>query len=158
MTALPPDALADLYRLVAELEQRLESSFAAHDEAIARQAATARENAQLRSELGIARERQNASADILGTIANASGDAEASLQRIAETTARLFDAASVAIRIAEGGEWAQTIDFGASSTRIRAQASEEQRRVGGRNLPGTVFRENRQIHIPDLDNIDPEMA
>ena len=35
---------------------------------------------------------------------------------------------------------------------------EEQRRVGGRNLPGTVFRENRQIHIPDLDNIDPAMA
>ena len=35
---------------------------------------------------------------------------------------------------------------------------EELRRVGGRNLPGTVFRENRQIHIPDLDNIDPAMA
>ena len=150
--------MADLYRLVAELEQRLESSFTAHDEAIARADATAQENARLRHELGIARERQNASADILGTIANASGDAEASLQRIAETTARLFDAASVAIRIADGNEWGLSIRFGAGSERIAARVPEEQRRVGGRNLPGTVFRENRQIHIPDLDNIDPEMA
>ena len=38
MTALPPDAVADLYKLVAELEQRLDSSFAAHDAAIAGQA------------------------------------------------------------------------------------------------------------------------
>ena len=38
MTALPPDAVADLYKLVAELEQRLETSFTAHDAAIARQA------------------------------------------------------------------------------------------------------------------------
>src|SRR5882724_5031014 len=158
MTALPPDALADLYRLVAELEQRLESSFAAHDEAIARAAATAQENAQLRNELGFARDRQNASADILGTIANASGDAEASLRRIAETTARLFDAASVSIRIADGNEWGLSIRFGAGPERIAAQVPEEQRRVGGRNLPGTVFRENRQIHIPDLDHIAPEMA
>ncbi len=30
--------------------------------------------------------------------------------------------------------------------------------IGGRNLPGTVFRENRQIHIPDLDNLDPAIA
>ena len=101
MATLSEDVVADLYRLVAELEQRLESSFAAHDEAIARQTATARENARLQDELGIARERQNASADILRTIANASGDAERSLQRIAETTARLFGAPSVTIRIAE---------------------------------------------------------
>src|SRR5665213_2687266 len=105
MTAHPPDAVADLHKLVAGLEQRLEASFAAHDEAIARQAATAQENAQLHNELIIARDRQNASADILSTIANASGDAEASLHRIAETTARLFDAASVTIRIADGNEW-----------------------------------------------------
>jgi len=158
MTALPPDAVADLYKLVAELEQRLESSFAAHDAAIARAAVIAQENVRLQNELSVARDRQSASADILGTIANASGDAEVSLRRIAETTARLFDAASVTIRIADGNEWGQTIRFGASAERIDALVPAEQRRPGGRNLPGTVFRENRQIHIPDLDNIDPEMA
>src|SRR5882757_4568444 len=141
MTALPPDALADLYRLVAELEQRLESSFAAHDEAIARAAATAQENTGLRNQLDIARERQNASADILGTIANASGDAEASLQRIAETTAHLFGAESVTIRIVDGDDWGQTVRFGPSSERIGALVPAEQRRAGARNLPGTVFRE-----------------
>ena len=31
-------------------------------------------------------------------------------------------------------------------------------RIGGRNLPGTVVAENRQIHIPDLDDLDPDMA
>ncbi len=158
MTALPPDALADLYRLVAELEQRLESSFAAHDEAIAQAAAADAENGRLINELSIARERQNASAEILSTIANASGDAEASLQRIAEITARLFDAASVSIRTVDGNDWGLLIRIGASAERIGAVVPAEQRQVGGRNLPGTVFRENRQIHIPDLDNIDPAMA
>src|SRR5436190_14989870 len=105
MTALPPDALADLYRLVAELEQRLDSSFVAHDEAIARATAADAENGRLSNELSIARERQKASAEILGIIASASGDAEASLQRIAEITARLFDAASVSIRTVDGDDW-----------------------------------------------------
>src|SRR5438045_3749319 len=141
MTALPPDAVADLYKLVGELEQRLESSFAAHDAAIARAATTAQENARLQNELGVARDQQNASADILATIANASGDAEGSLQQIAETTARLFGAASVTIRIADGNEWGQTIRFGPSAERIDALVPAEQRRAGGRNLPGTVFRE-----------------
>ena len=31
-------------------------------------------------------------------------------------------------------------------------------RVGGPNLPGEVITGNRQIHIPDLDHIDPSMA
>jgi GAF domain-containing protein len=31
-------------------------------------------------------------------------------------------------------------------------------RIGGRNTPGTIVAENRQIHIPDLDNLDPEVA
>lgn len=158
MTALPSDAVADLYKLVAELEQRLESSFAAHDEAIARQAATDRENSRLINELSIARERQNASADILRTIASASGDAAASLQRIAETTARLFDAASVSIRIADGNEWGLSIRVGVGEERIAATVPAAKVRIGGRNLPGTVVAENRQIHIPDLDDVDPDIA
>src|SRR3954454_4422728 len=117
MTALPPDVLADLNQLVAELEQRLESSFAAHDAAIAQQAATAQENAELRAELGIARERQNASAEILRTIAGMSGDAERSLYQIAETSAHLFGATSATIQIAEGDGWAQTIRVGDTSKR-----------------------------------------
>ena len=30
--------------------------------------------------------------------------------------------------------------------------------VGGHNLPGTVVHQNRQIHLPDLDNLDDEFA
>ena len=158
MTALPPDDVADLYRLVAELEQRLESSFTAHDEAIARQAATAQDNDRLRNELAVARDRQNASADILRTIASASGDADGSLQQIAETSARLFGATSATIHIAEGDRWARTIRFGSSSERIGAGVPESQLRIGGRNMPGTIVAENRQIHVPDLDHVDAAIA
>ncbi len=158
MATLSEDAVADLYRLLAELEQRLESSFAAHDEAIARQTATARENAQLHDEQSIARERQNASADILSTIANASGDAEGSLQRIAETTARLFDAASVTIRIANGNQWGLSIRYGAGSERIGKEVPAAQLEIGARNLPSAVFQLNQQIHVPNLNDLNSEMA
>ena len=158
MATLSEDAVADLYRLVAELEQRLESSFAAHDEAIARQAVTAQENARLHDELSIARDRQNASADILSTIANASCDAEGSLQRIAETTARLFDAASVTIRIANGHQWGLSIRYGTGSERIGKEVPAAQLEIGARNLPSAVFQLNQQIHVPNLNDLDSEMA
>ncbi len=158
MAGLSEDAVADLYRLVAELEQRLESSFAAHDEAIARQAATAEENARLRAELSITRDRQSASVDILNTIANASGDAERSLYQIAETTRRLFAAQSVTIQIAEGDGWSQTIRVGDTSKRIGEAVPAALLKIGGRNMPGKVVAENVQIHVPDLDNVDPDIA
>jgi signal transduction histidine kinase len=116
------------------------------------------ENARLLTELRAARDRQAASAEILQTIASTSGDAEQSLQQIAETTARLFGTSSVTLNIASGDEWARMIRVGASSQRVGAEVSAAQLRIGARNLPSTVFRENRQIHIPDLDNLDPAFA
>ncbi len=130
MTVLPKDAVAELRR----------------------------ENARLQAELGAARDRQNASAEILAAIAGASGDAEQSLKQIAETTARLFGASSVTLNIARGDEWIRMIRVGASSKRVGSEVSATQLRIGGRNLPSSVFRENRQIHIPDLDNLDPAIA
>jgi two-component system, NtrC family, sensor kinase len=130
MTALPPDVAADL----------------------------SRENARLQAELRAARDRQNASADILRTIAGASGEAERSLYQIAETSMRLFGATSATIQIAEGDGWSQIIRVGDSSKRIGAGVPESQLRIGGRNMPGTIVAENRQVHLPDLDNIDPAIA
>jgi hypothetical protein len=144
MTALPQDVTADLERQVAELERKLQS--------------VAAENARLQDELSIARDRQNASAEILRTIASVSGDAERSLYQIAETSARLFGAPSATIHIAEGDGWAQTIRVGDSSKRIGAAVPSAQLRIGGRNMPGTIVAKNRQIHVPDLDNDDPAIA
>ncbi len=158
MTALPQDVVADLSRLVAELEQRLDSSFAAHDAAIAQQTATAEENARLRAELGIARDRQNASADILSTIAGTSGDADRSLHQIAETSMHLFGATSATIQIAEGDGWEKTIRVGDSSKRVGAGVPESQLKIGGHNMPGTIVAENRQVHVPDLNNVDPAIS
>jgi two-component system NtrC family sensor kinase len=116
------------------------------------------ENARLLAELRAATDRQAASAEILRAIAGTPGDAETSLQQIAETTARLFGAPSVSLYIADGEQWVRTIRVGASSHHVSSQVSPEEIRIGGRNLPGTVVHENRQIHIPDLDAIDPAMA
>ena len=130
MTALPPDVVADL---------RLE-------------------NARLVSELRAVRDRQDASAEILHTIASTPGDAARSLQQIAETSARLFGAPSVSIQLIEDGEWGEAYRFGDSAQRIRSAVPLAKIRVGGRNMPGAVAGQNRQIHIPDLDHLDPSMA
>jgi two-component system NtrC family sensor kinase len=144
MTALPQDVAGDLRRRIAELEQELH--------------ARAAENARLQAELHTARDRQDAGAEILRTIANAPADAGRSLQQIAETSARLFGAPSVSIQLIEDGKWGESYRFGDSAQRIRATVPLTQIRVEGRNLPGTVFREDRQIHIPDIDHPDPSMA
>jgi GAF domain-containing protein len=130
MTALPKDVVADLER----------------------------ENARLQAELRAARDHQAGSAEILRAIASAPGDAERSLQQIVEITARLFGASGVSLRIARGDEWSRTIRVGASEERIVSAVSAAQQRIGARNLPGTVLLENRQIHVPDLDNVDPAIA
>src|SRR5258708_14562546 len=87
------------------------------------------ENARLQAELRAARDRQAGSAEILSTIASTSGDAERSLRQIAETTARLFGASSVTIRVARGDEWAQSIAVGAGSGRIPSDGSIPPRRL-----------------------------
>ena len=137
MTAPPQDK-------AAELERQLRSQAA--------------ENARLQAELAIARDRQNASMEILRTIANSSGDAESSLQQIAEATMHLFGAPSATIHIAEGDGWSRVIRVGDSSMRVGAGVPLAQLKIGGRNMPGTIVAENRQVHVPDLDNVDPAIA
>jgi GAF domain-containing protein len=157
MTAVSQEAAADLRRKLAEFEQRLHSALVERDEAIERQTANALVNFRLQNELRAAQERQNASTEILRAISEESRSAERSLTRIAETTARLFGAPIVTIRLAEGDEWVKTISIGAGSQRSGSQPGANSAAPGA-NLPATVYQENRQIHIPDMDNLDPSMA
>jgi GAF domain-containing protein len=124
MTALPPDMVADL----------------------------SQENARLQAELRAARERQAATAEILRTIASAGGDAGLSLQRIAETTASLFGASSVSLMIADGERWGRTIRVGAGSERIATAIPLAHVAITPQYMPGAVYLENRQVHIPDIDD------
>jgi signal transduction histidine kinase len=144
MTALPQDVVAELKTRIAELEQQLQAGNA--------------ENARLEHAVALSRDRQQASAEILRTIARTPVDAMQSLQQIAETCGRLFGAPSVSIRLAENGEWTGGVGYGETSKRVRSAVPTATIRIGGPNLPGTVVAENRQIHIPDLDHIDPAMA
>ncbi|HEX7561832.1 MAG TPA: GAF domain-containing protein [Bradyrhizobium sp.] len=102
--------------------------------------------------------QQEASAEILRAVANASGDAAGPLQQIAETTALLFKASSVSIQLAEDREFTQEYRVGAIAKRVGSAYPRSIIKVGGRNLPGTVVAESRQIHIPDLDHLDPSMS
>jgi GAF domain-containing protein len=127
----------------------------------AAQAVIAIENTRLLTELRESLEQQTATADILRVIAASPGDAEGSLHKIAETTAQLFDAAGVSFRIAEGDEFKLSVGVGQGAEQISDNLYADpalRPTVGGRNLPGKVIRENRQIHLPDLDHLDGEFA
>src|SRR5215470_7834299 len=158
MTAVSEDATADLNRRIAELERRLEMALIERDAAIERQTASALVSFRLQNEVRAALDRQNASGEILQTIASTHGDAGHALQRIAEATQSFFNAASVTIRIAEGREWIRTIRVGGGSERINAAVPESELATGGKNVAGLVCRENRQVHIPDLDHVDASIA
>jgi GAF domain-containing protein len=158
MTALPQDVVAELKARIAELEQRLQASAAERDQARAGRTAAEDEATRLRGTLDVWRDRRNASAEIIAAIANAPGDARRVLQQIAETSARLFGAPSATIHIAEGDGWAETIRVGESSQRVGAGVPDSQLKIGGRNMPGVIVAENRQVHVPDLDNVDPAIA
>ena len=127
----------------------------------AAQAVIAIENARLLGELRESLERQTATSEILRAIAASPGDAEGSLHKIAETTAQLFDAAGVSFRIAEGDEFKLSVGVGQGAEQVTTNLYADpalRPTVGGRNLPGKVVRENRQIHLPDLDHLDSEFA
>ncbi|SPP97188.1 GAF domain-containing protein [Bradyrhizobium vignae] len=116
------------------------------------------ETALLKRQLKAARMREEAGAEILRAIANASGDAAGPLQLITETTARLFKASSVSLQLAEGREFTQEYRVGTIAKRVGSAYPRSNIKVGGRKLPGTVVAESRQIHIPDLDHLDPSMS
>ena len=127
----------------------------------AAQAVIAIENARLLAELRASLERQTATSDILRAIAAAPGDADGSLRKIAETTARLFGAAGVSFRVADGDHFKLSVGVGQGAEQISSDLYDDPAKrpmVRGRNLAGTVVRENAQIHLRDLDHLDPEPA
>ncbi|MBV8538363.1 MAG: GAF domain-containing protein, partial [Alphaproteobacteria bacterium] len=129
-------------------------------QSFASQAVIAIENARLLSELRESLERQTATADILRVIAATPGDAEKTLHKIGETTQRLFGANGVSFSIAEGDEFVLAIGVGHGAEQVVAalEAPTTRRPVLPRTMPGTVIRENRQVHLPDLDNLPAEIA
>jgi GAF domain-containing protein len=117
--------------------------------------------ADLQAQLGLARDQLAATSDILRAIAASPGDAEGSLRKIAETTARLFNAVGVSFRIVEGDQFGLSVGVGQGAEQISSKIYGDPAKrpvVGGRTLPAGVVRDNRQIHLPDLDNLDAEFA
>jgi GAF domain-containing protein len=112
MTALPENVVTDLYRLVAELEQRLESSFATHDQALAQRDAAAAENARLQdentrlfNETRQALERQSATSDILRVISQSPSDVQPVFEAIVLAAVRLIGCDFTAVMRCEGATY-----------------------------------------------------
>jgi two-component system NtrC family sensor kinase len=110
------------------------------------------ENARLKSELGAARDRQAASAEVMRLISASPGDADQTLRRIAEIAERLFGASSVSLLIADGEHWGRTIRVGAGSERIVTALPLAHVAITPQYMPGAVYLENRQVHVSDADD------
>ncbi len=117
-------------------------------ENFAKQAVIAIENARLLSELRESLDRQTATSDILRVIASTPGDPRRALDTIAETAARMFDAASVAIRRAEGDVLRGIAFAGPAASRIGQAIAEL--RIDDANPFSQSVRENRQLHFADF--------
>jgi len=119
----------------------------------ASEAGLVRELEAMRRERDEIRARQQATVEILRAIANAPGEAE-SLRRIAEITERLFGASSVSLLVADGDRWGLTLRVGAGSERINTTIPLAHVAITSRFMPGAVYLENRQVHVPDIDDPD----
>ena len=108
-------------------------------------------HADLQRRLDEAVAQRGASAEVMRLIATSPGDADQSLRRIAEITERLFGASSVTLLIADGERWGRTIRVGAGSERIAAAVPLAHLAITTQFMPGAVYLENRQIHVPDID-------
>ena len=159
MTALPQDVVADLSRLVAELEQRLDSSFAAHDAAIARQAALAQENARLQGENARlstqareALERQTATAEILEVIASSPSDVQPIFDAIVKSAANFFGPCGATITTLKDGKlyWSATGTSLPGFDFERAKATYPIPFDPDRSPSARAMLERRIIEIPDV--------
>src|SRR5580704_988010 len=153
MTSLPEDALTDLYRLVAELEQRLESGFAAHDQTIAHRDAIAADNARLRDELNVSRARQTATSDILRVISRSPTDVQPVFDAIVETAVGLLGCDMVAVLHRDGN----TFSPAAAATPAGHLANRTVMDVPidpDANFPSRAIVEKKMLHLPDYSRIE----
>src|ERR1700722_8916078 len=153
MTALPDEQAADLYRLVAEFEQRLESSFTAHDQTIAQRDAIAADNARLQTELNVSRARQTATSDILRVISQSPTDVQPVFDAVVRSAVRLLGCDMVALLRCDGATFSPA-----------AAASPEghvAKNTAGMvpidpdaNFPSRAIVEKRMVHLPDYSQIE----
>jgi GAF domain-containing protein len=114
----------------------------------AAQAVIAIENTRLLSELRQSLERQTATADILRVIASTPEDSKRALDRIAETAARMFNAASVHFRRIEGDVLRMVGAAGPFAARVR-DTLPDQPLDEPTDSAVRCYLDNRQIVIED---------
>ena len=163
MATLPEDrsvAVDELESAITELESRLESARAEHDEAKARQVVLELENANLRRELGSARERQTATSDILKMIASSPSDVQPVFEAIVNSAARLFDCTATMTSLRDG-----KLHWNATAASIAGFEVERARAVypipfdPDRSPSARAILERRIIEIPDVTAPDtPEFT
>ncbi|UPJ54296.1 GAF domain-containing protein [Bradyrhizobium sp. 200] len=134
------------------MESRLEFARAERDEAKARQVELEIENANLRRELALARERQGATADILKVIARSAADVQPVFEAIVSSAAKLFEPCSATITTLEDGK----LHWMATAASITGFDVDRARSVypipfdHDRSPSARAILERRIIEIPDV--------
>jgi GAF domain-containing protein len=164
MTTLPENssvAIDEPESALTEMESHLESVSAEHDEAKARQAELEFENANLRRELNLARDRQGATAGILKVIAGSAADVQPVFEAIVSSAAKLFEPCSATITTLEDGE----LHWSATAASITGFDVDRARSVypipfdPDRSPSARTILERRIIEIPDVTAPDtPEFT
>ncbi|MEH2588653.1 GAF domain-containing protein [Bradyrhizobium sp. AZCC 1721] len=164
MATLPENksvAIDELESAITEMESRLESARAERDEAKARQIELEIENANLRRELNLARDRQGATAGILKVIAGSAADVQPVFEAIVNSAAKLFEPCSATITTFEDGE----LHWSATAASITGFDVDRARSVypipfdPDRSPSARAILERRIIEIPDVTAPDtPEFT
>ena len=153
MTALSEDVLADLKARIADLEQRLQTGLAERDEANARRAFFALENARLFNETREALERQTVTAEILKVIAKSPADVQPVFEAIASSANRLIGGFSTTVLRFVGDELHLV-----ALTPTNAAADEALRRSFPRPLAAfpsfTQVRDGETVQFADTESQD----
>jgi GAF domain-containing protein len=122
-------------------------------ENFAKQAVIAIENARLLTELRESLDRQTATSEILRVIASTPGDPTRALDTIAQTAARMFDAANVGIRRVDGDVLRHISSAGGMATSLRQSFPDVPLDV--KTPHGRCIVTNQQFCVDDVASAPP---
>jgi two-component system NtrC family sensor kinase len=141
------EAAAD--ETIEGLRQRLGNALAERDEALAREAALAAENARLHAEQREVASHQAATVEILQLISASPTDTSPVLDAVANAALRLGNASDVVVALRDGANWVTVSHAG-----LLGGPAGGRFRLDRDTAPGRAILEGKIVHLPDIRALD----